>query len=299
MPRFCSHVIAGVPASAVVLADRLIDLRVMSRTLAYPFPGQLGELVRCGDFLDVAREVARFVRERPTEASTLAASGVPLSNAVFLPPYNDPPKIWCIGLNYREHAADLDEQSPDEPASFMRPAISIGGPGAPIRLPPQSERVTGEAELAVVIGRRCKNVSREEAHGVIAGFMPAIDMTAEDILRRNPRFLTRAKSFDSFLSLGPWIVTPDEIGGPQEVLGIRVSTLLNGASQRSNVGHRMMYDVYDLISFHSRVFTWQPGDILLTGTPGAVVIRDGDVIGAEVSSVGRLENPVELMQSAQ
>jgi 2-keto-4-pentenoate hydratase/2-oxohepta-3-ene-1,7-dioic acid hydratase in catechol pathway len=208
-----------------------------------------------------------------------------------------PSKIWCIGLNYREHASDLDERSPEEPASFMRPAISIRGPGDPICLPPDAERVTGEAELAVVIGRRCKNVTREQAYDVIAGFLPAIDMTAEDVLRRNPRFLTRAKSFDTFLSLGPWMATPDELGGRVAVLRTRVTTMLNGRPERTNTGDNMTHNVFDLIAFHSRVMTWEPGDVLLTGTPGAVVIRDGDVIGCDIEGLGRLENPVARLPS--
>jgi 2-keto-4-pentenoate hydratase/2-oxohepta-3-ene-1,7-dioic acid hydratase in catechol pathway len=179
----------------------------------------------------------------------------------------------------------------------MRPAGSIRGPGDPICLPPDAERVTGEAELAVVIGRRCKYVSREEAYDVIAGFLPAIDMTAEDVLRRNPRFLTRAKSFDTFLSLGPWIATVDEIGDRDAVRRVRVSTLLNGQPERTNTGESMTHDVFDLIAFHSRVMTWEPGDLLLTGTPGAVVIRAGDVIGCDIGGLGRLENPVTLLPS--
>lgn len=275
-----------------MLGDRLVDLRILADAFGLSIPTRLGELIRAEKLTEVSRALGDVRSGASAAASAVAARGIPLANATFLPPLSDPPKIWCIGLNYRDHAADLDEQSPDEPASFMRPAVTLVGAGAPIRLPPQSARVTGEAELAVVIGARCKHVSREEAHSVIAGFMPAIDMTAEDILRRNPRFLTRSKSFDTFLSLGPFLVTPDEIGGPDDVLDIRVSTLLNGVAKRSNTGRHMMHDVYDLLSFHSHVFTWEPGDILLTGTPGAVQIAAGDLIGSEVSGVGRLENPV-------
>jgi 2-keto-4-pentenoate hydratase/2-oxohepta-3-ene-1,7-dioic acid hydratase in catechol pathway len=147
-----------------------------------------------------------------------------------------------------------------------------------------------------VIGRRCKYVTRAEAFHVIAGFMPAIDITAEDILRRNPRFLTRAKSFDTFLSLGPYLVTREEFADPEDVRRIEVSTLLNGEPVRSNVGTNMRHDVYDLIAFHSRVMTWEPGDVLLTGTPGAVVIRPGDRVGASVAGVGELENPVTRLR---
>ena len=292
MSKFCRYLADGQPASAVAVGDHLVDLRHVADAFGLLVPAGLGQLIRSEELTAISRLLGTVHNGRSAEASLAAEHGIPLASTTLLPPLADPPKIWCIGLNYRDHAADLDEQSPDEPASFMRPAVTIVGPGAAIRLPPQSNRVTGEAELAVVIGRRCKNVSRAEAPSVIAGFMPAIDMTAEDILRRNPRFLTRSKSFDSFLSLGPFIVTPDEIGGPDAVLDIRVSTVLNGVVRRSNTGRHMMHDVYDLLSFHSQVFTWEAGDVLLTGTPGAVQIAAGDVIGSDVSGVGRLENPV-------
>ena len=174
----------------------------------------------------------------------------------------------------------------------MRPAFSMVGPGDTIHLPPASERVTGEGELAIVIGKRCRDITEEEAEGAIGAFVPAIDMTAEDILRRNPRFLTRAKSFDTFLSLGPFLVTPDEIGGREQMRKIRTATRLNGEVQRENVVAHMKHAPEALISFHSRGMTWLPGDLLLTGTPGAVVLQDGDVIGSEVAGVGLLENPV-------
>jgi 2-keto-4-pentenoate hydratase/2-oxohepta-3-ene-1,7-dioic acid hydratase in catechol pathway len=283
--RLCSFIADGQPASGVLIGDEVVDLRVVNEVLGLALSVRLGDLVKRGEG-DALRQALSSGSDR------LHGRGRASSGLTLTAPYADPPKIWCIGLNYRDHAADLAETSPEEPASFMRPAISMRGPGDPICLPPESARVTGEAELAVVIGRRCKYITRAEAHDVIAAFVPAIDMTAEDILRRNPRFLTRAKSFDTFLSLGPFLVTPDEIGGMDDVRQIGVTTLLNGAPQRTNTGLNMTHDVYDLIAFHSRVMTWEPGDILLTGTPGAVVIRPGDTIGCQIDRVGRLENPV-------
>lgn len=283
--RLCSFLAEGRLASGVLVGDQIVELGAINLALGLALSTRISGLLKRNE-LDALRDALFGAGDR------LHGRGVDVASVRFVAPLHDPPKIWCIGLNYREHATDLDERSPEEPASFMRPASSIRGPGDPICLPPESERVTGEAELAVVIGRRCKYVSRQDAHSVIAGLVPAIDMTAEDILRRNPRFLTRSKSFDTFLSLGPFIVTPDEIGAMEEIRRLRVTTLLNGEARRSNIGLNMSYDVYDLIAFHSRVMTWEPGDILLTGTPGAVVIRPGDVIGCEVEGIERLENPV-------
>jgi 2-keto-4-pentenoate hydratase/2-oxohepta-3-ene-1,7-dioic acid hydratase in catechol pathway len=288
--RLCSYVSAGQPAGAVVAGDRLVPLRVLSRVAGRALPSDLDDVFADG----AVPLIQSLMIEHRAELETC---GEPLSGTVLCAPVRRPPKIWCIGLNYREHASDLDERSPDEPASFMRPAASICGPGDPIRLPPASERVTGEAELAVIIGRRCRYISRHDAFDVIAGVLPAIDMTAEDILRRNPRFLTRAKSFDTFLSLGPFVVTPDEVGDREALRHVRVTTLLNGTPERSNTGVNMTHDVFDLIAFHSRGMTWEPGDVLLTGTPGAVVIRPGDVIGCDVVGIGRLENGVTTMSS--
>lgn len=288
--RLCSYIVDGRITSGVIIEDRVVSLSALRDAVGAAIPVDLEDVIQAGKLPIISAAVSRLTDD-------LAVDGRPLGTVQFLAPLRRPSKIWCIGLNYREHASDLDERSPEEPASFMRPAISIRGPGDPICLPPDVGRVTGEAELAVVIGRRCKYVTRDHAYDVIAGFLPAIDMTAEDVLRRNPRFLTRAKSFDTFLSLGPWLATPDELGGRDAVLRTRVTTLLNGRPERTNTGDDMTHDVFDLIAFHSRVMTWEPGDVLLTGTPGAVVIRDGDVIGCEIEGLGRLENPVALLPS--
>ena len=138
--------------------------------------------------------------------------GVEVAEASIGPIYRDPAKIWGIGLNYKEHAGDLDEKVPEGlPGSFIKPATTIIGPGDTIQIPKMSERTTAEAELGVVFGKRCKNVPEEDWLSAVAGFTTIIDMTAEDILRRNPRYLTICKSFDSFFVFGPELVTPDEI----------------------------------------------------------------------------------------
>jgi 2-keto-4-pentenoate hydratase/2-oxohepta-3-ene-1,7-dioic acid hydratase in catechol pathway len=208
----------------------------------------------------------------------------------FTAPYRQPPKIWGIGLNYQEHAADLDEVSPNqEPASFMKPATTIIGPGDTIVLPVQSNRVTAEAELGVIIGQRCKNVPLEKVSEVIFGYTTIIDMTAEDILRRNPRFLTRSKSFDTFFSFGPVVVTPDEV---DDVTALMVQTIRNGEVAAQNVVSNMTFPPFELVAFHSQVMTLEPGDIISTGTPGAVHIRHGDVVKCHIEGIGTLQNPV-------
>lgn len=200
-------------------------------------------------------------------------------------------KLWGIGLNYAEHAGDLDEQRPDEPASFMKPRTAITATGGPIRLPPteQSERVTAEAELAVLVGRECDSVDREAVDDVIAGYLPVIDMTAEDVLQRNPRFLTRAKSYDTFLVVGPAIAVPEE---PIELSELTVRTEVNGDVEAENEVSNMLFPPSEIVSFHSEVMTLRPGDLFSTGTPGAAPIESGDTVRSTVESIGSVDAPV-------
>lgn len=207
-------------------------------------------------------------------------------------PYRHPRKLWGIGLNYVEHASDLTEQVPDEPASFMKGDHTIIGPADPIPVPPQSSRTTAEAELGLVIGRECWNVSEEDALDHVFGVCTVLDQTAEDILERNPRFLTRSKNFPGFFSFGPEIVPMSELLAEHKLDDIEVSTVLNGVVQRTNTVAHMRYSPEFLVSFHSQVMPLFPGDIIYTGTPGAVHIRPADVVECRIPGVGLLANPV-------
>ena len=219
------------------------------------------------------------------------ASRVPEAHVEFGVPLENPGKLLGIGLNYADHAADLDEEHPDEPASFFKPASTVAGPGGPIRLPPTdiSDGVTAEAELAVVYGRTCSDVDESDVDDVVGGYVPVIDMTAEDILRRNPRFLTRAKSFDSFLVFGSKVVVP-EPGTDLDDVGVR--TVVNDEVRAENVVANMHFDPRELTTFHSRVMTLEPGDVISTGTPGAHHIDPGDTVRAEVDGFGTVEADV-------
>ena len=211
----------------------------------------------------------------------------------FAAPYRRPRKIWGIGLNYVDHAADLAESVPGEPASFIKGDHTIVGPGEPIPVPSQSARTTTEGELGLIIGRYCRNVSEADALDYVFGVTTVLDQTAEDILQRNPRFLTRSKNFPGFFSFGPTIVPlaelRDAVGGLADV---EVSTVVNGTEVRSNVVGRMRFSPAHLVSFHSAVMPLYPGDVISTGTPGAIPIRPGDVAECRVAGVGVLTNPV-------
>lgn len=229
--------------------------------------------------------------EGSAAAERLDALALPQEQLSYAPLYRRPRKIWGIGLNYVEHAADLSEKAPStEPASFLKPDTSIIGAGDAIRVPPQSHRTTAEAELGLVIGRQCKDVDEADAPAVVAGFTTVIDMTAEDILEKNPRYLTRAKSFDTFFSFGPELVTVDEVG---DVDALVVATVHNGDLHRENVVSNMTFRPWWLVAFHSRVMTLLPGDVISTGTPGAVHIRPGDTATCRITGFRPLTNPVE------
>ena len=210
----------------------------------------------------------------------------------FVAPYRHPRKIWGIGLNYVAHAADLTESVPDEPASFIKGDHTIIGPGDDIPLPAQSQRVTAEAELGLIIGRYCRDVSAQDALDYVWGVCPVLDQTAEDILARNPRFLTRAKNFPGFFAFGPEIVPMSEVLAAGDLADVEVSTVHNGAVHRSNTVRNMRYDPAFLVSFHSKVMPLFPGDIISPGTPGAVHVRTGDVVECHIPGIGVLRNPV-------
>jgi 2-keto-4-pentenoate hydratase/2-oxohepta-3-ene-1,7-dioic acid hydratase in catechol pathway len=215
---------------------------------------------------------------------------IPCEEVNFSPPYRHPRKIWAIGLNYMEHAADISAEIPEEPASFTKPDTAIIGTGDHIEIPPQSEETHAEAELGIIIGRQCKNIEREDWLSVVAGFTTSLDMTAMDILSKNLRYLTRAKSFDTFFSFGPQLVTPGEI---EDLMALRISTVLNGEVRASNVVDNMAFPPDFLVSFHSKVMTLCPGDIIITGTPGGVRISDGDTVECRIGGFESLVNPVK------
>jgi len=206
------------------------------------------------------------------------------------PLYRHPGKIWGIGLNYVDHAGDLSEKAPTiAPASFNKFDTTIIGPGDEIEIPLQSEKTTGEAELALIYSKKCKNVEKEDWLNVVAGFTTVIDMTAEDILRINPRYLTRSKNFDTFLSIGSILITPDEI---EDIKKLNVATVINGEIYAQNFVSNMTFPPDYLVSFHSKVATMLPGDIISTGTPRAVHIKDGDTIECRIDGFESMSNPV-------
>lgn len=208
-----------------------------------------------------------------------------------LVPYDVPPKIWCIGLNYHSHAVDINAVQPEEPGSFMKPASSLFQPGGPIVLPPVeiSNDVDAEGELGVIIGRECRFVPAEHVKDVIFGYVTTLDLTALDVLARNPRYLTRSKSIDTFFSFGPVIVTADEIA---DVDALEVITEHNGSVWSRDFVRNMRTRPFELVRFHSDYFTLHAGDVLSTGCPRGARIKPGDHVRARIGGVGELSAEV-------
>jgi 2-keto-4-pentenoate hydratase/2-oxohepta-3-ene-1,7-dioic acid hydratase in catechol pathway len=280
--RLCTIRLDGTETAAVVTANGVVPVASINAHLGRAWPTDLLTLIERGLSPILLRDAERTPDALPTAA------------VQYAPLYRRPRKIWGIGLNYRDHAADLAAPFPTEPASFMKGDHTIIGQGDTIELPPESERVTAEAELGVIIGRRCRDVGEDDFAAVIAGYCLITDMTAEDILQRNPRFLTRSKNFDTFFSFGPELITPDEV---LDVMRLNVGTWCNGALHRENVVANMAFPPAYLVAFHSRVMTLYPGDIISTGTPGAVVIHHDDLAECRIDGLGSLSNPVRRRRS--
>jgi len=289
--RLATIRVNSIEETALVTATGVIPLRVLNQQLGGHWPMTIPDIIASGQ-LEKMNDWYR--REGQEVLKRLRKYEIPQGQVSYAPLYRHPPKIWGIGLNYVEHASDLSEKAPTMyPASFMKPDTTIIGHQDIVNIPLQSEKTTGEAELGIIIGKKCKDVPPEDWLSVVAGFTCIIDMTAEDILRQNPRYLTLAKSFDTFFSLGPHLVTPDEI---EDVSQLKVATVINGQCHAENVVANMTFPPDYLVAFHSGVMTLLPRDIISTGTPRAVHIKDGDVVECRISGFPTLSNPVHNLK---
>jgi 2-keto-4-pentenoate hydratase/2-oxohepta-3-ene-1,7-dioic acid hydratase in catechol pathway len=223
---------------------------------------------------------------------------VSLEEAKIHPPIARPGKVIAIGLNYEDHAAETGAEIPEKPIVFAKYPNTIVGPGDPIRIPPITEQADYEAELAVVIGERAKNVSESEALDYVFGYTNSNDVSARDLQFSEGGQWTRSKSLDTFCPIGPYVATRDEVPDPQNLF---IRAILNGETVQDGTTSKMIFSVAELVSFLSRGMTLEPGDIIITGTPpGVGMARDpqlwlkpGDEITIEIEGLGSLTNPVE------
>jgi 2-keto-4-pentenoate hydratase/2-oxohepta-3-ene-1,7-dioic acid hydratase in catechol pathway len=222
-----------------------------------------------------------------------SAPDVLLADVRLLAPVSRPGKILAIGLNYADHVKETGQQTPPHQIWFTKAVTAINAPFDPIELPMASEQIDYEAELVVIIGQRCKHVSKERAPEVVFGYCAGNDVSVRDWQLRTSQWVL-GKSFDTHAPIGPWIVTPDEIGDPHS-LGIRC--FVNGEQrQSSNTGH-LIFNVYDQVAHLSRAMTLEPGDVIFTGTPGGVGLamkpprwlKAGDKVRVEIDRIGAIE----------
>ena len=228
---------------------------------------------------------------------------VPSDQVVYAPLYRNPKRIFGIGLNYVDHAGDIGSAAPTGfPGSFFKMADTLVGPGDEIKLPTlkEAQKTTAEAELGVIMGRDCRDVSEESWQDAIVGYTTILDMTEESILKGNdyvkgnPRYLCIVKNFPTFFSFGPELVTPDEV---PDVLKLEVQSVHNGEVYAKNVVANMTHRPDRLVALHSSIQGWYAGDILSTGTPRAFHIQDGDmaecrIVGPDGFAMRPLLNPV-------
>ena len=213
---------------------------------------------------------------------------VPLSQVRLLAPVLPRSKVVCIGKNYADHAKEMGGEVPEEPIIFLKPNTSVIGPEDTIVWPAMSDRVDFEGELAIVIGRICKDVPKERAHDVIFGYTIGNDVTARDLQKKDGQW-TRGKSFDTFCPLGPWIET-EFVPGDQ-----RIITTLNGEIKQDGRLSEMINGVPEIIHFITQVMTLLPGDVILTGTPGGIgPMSEKSTVTVSIEGLGELTNKVSV-----
>ena len=267
--RFVSFDAGDGPRAGVLRDGRIVDIA----------PGGVDAMLRDGGLPDAVAETGSVVEAEEVR---------------LLPPVLAPSKIVCMGLNYRDHAAEAGLEPPETPTFFAKFPNALAPPGAEVELPRYSEKVDYEAEVAFVLARRCKDVPESDALDAIAGYMLLNDLSARDYQFKTPQWLP-GKVFDGSAPCGPALVTPDEAGPPD---AIEISLTLNGETMQSASTADMIHPIPALVAYLSKLMTLEPGDVVSTGTPAGVgSVRDprvwlkpGDEVVVESPTLGRLEN---------
>ena len=242
---------------------------------------------------DLAYQLAHARGSGPVhDPAGLDFEPMPLNGADLLPPVT-PSKIVCVGRNYREHAAELGNQVPAEPLLFFKPPSSLLKPGGVIVLPPASSRVDHEAEIALVIGKRCSKLASDvEVRDVVRGYTLANDVTARDLQKKDGQW-TRAKGFDTFCPVGPWV--SDEVN---PAAGITIEARVNGALRQQGSTTDFIFSIAELLVYITAAITLEPGDLVLTGTPSGVgPLAADDVVTVSAPGLGTLSNSVAIQPS--
>lgn len=281
--RLATYSVGGRERIGLVTGDGLIDL-----------PAHLPKLPR-----EMVGLMSVWSQVRPSveKLASTAKADHRLSDVHLLAPVPRPRKIMAMGLNYRDHIEESGLPVPKQQTWFSKAVTAINGPFDPIELPRVSEQLDYEAELVVIIGKRCRHVLKERAREVIFGYCAGNDVSVRDWQFHSTQW-TIGKSFDTHAPIGPWIVTADEVFDPHS---LAIRSLVNGeVRQNSNTRH-LIFNVYDLVAHLSQAMTLEPGDVIFTGTPGGVGaarkppvwLKAGDIVRVEIDGIGAIESKVK------
>ncbi len=297
--RLASIKLNGKEIAGIVTDGGILPIREINAIKGTVWNETMFELIQTGEL----KKLTNWYRSGGKEECEGIPGVVPYGEVTYAPLYRNPKRIFGIGLNYSDHAGDIGDAPPQGfPGSFFKMADTLIGPGDEIMLPTLREacRTTAEAELGIILGKDCRDVTEENWLDVVAGYTTILDMTEESILKGNeyvegnPRYLTIVKNFPTFFSFGPQLVTPDEV---PDVLKLEVQSVYNGEIYAKNVVANMTHKPARLVSLHSSIQGWYAGDVLSTGTPRAFAINNGDkaecrIIGPDGFSMEPLVNPV-------
>lgn len=280
----------------ILVGDAVYDVQASAAFLgAGPMPSSLLGILEAGKGEGLGAVHAGIAAARETRSGLPRTCWADLKEVRIAAPIRRPPKLICLGLNYRDHAEEQGAKLPEVPLLFAKAPTAVVGPGQPIVIPASSERVDYEGELALVIGRRLKHAAREEAREGIFGYTCLNDVSEREIQKERVWF--RAKGIDTFAPIGPWVVTSDELPDP---LALSLTTKLNGRVMQAGSTANLIFTPVDIIVFTTRYITLEPGDIISTGTPSGVgvfrkppvFLKHGDLVEITIDGIGTLANPV-------
>ncbi len=291
--RLVRYLYSGVESYGLLIDGEIISLPTLASALETSLPSTIEEFIGLGE--EGMRTVEQLMLD-PTKTEERKVT-IKIGDATFLAPVFSPPKIICLGLNYRDHAEESGADTPNEPIIFMKPRTSIIGPDEPIMRPSFVKELDYEAELAIIIGKKGRNIPVSEAKKYIFGYTAFNDVSAREIQFKDKQW-TRGKSFDTFAPMGPCITTADQIGNPSN---LNIRTRVNGELRQNSSTKNMVFNVYEVIHHISRVMTLEPCDIIATGTPAGVAVfmkpepkflSPGDLVEVEIENIGTLRNNV-------
>ncbi len=299
--RLVTYSRLGVPSIGVELKEGILDIPEaasrfgrMHHVHGKMFPSTMMDLLQWPAGVEVVKQILERYNEAEPDEKPLLYS---LASVRLLAPIERPGKIVALGLNYRDHIEETGREVPKVPVMFAKFPSSVIGPDEDIIIPSISKKIDWEVELGIVMGRTCKSVSKNEALDYVAGYTILNDVTARDIQKHDGGQWVRGKSIDTFCPMGPCIITSDELGDGS---GLRLQTKVNGVIKQDSNTSNLLFDVAQIISYLSQSFSFEPGDIIATGTPSGVgfardppeYLKHGDIVELYIEKIGSLRNPV-------